>query len=229
MDRKAQLCRMLEENPFTHLGDAVYEILYQSVIRLEIPADAALSDTALARELDVSRTPVRNALLRLEADGLLEQTKGRAFRVAPLTKEECRTLMEVRLAVEGQAAALAAERITPQQQAHLQELMAAYAAACAAWKPEEIIESDHAFHQAVVDAAHNPYLADVYRQLSPRVLHYRYFMFRRSAREQLRPLMENSVRRHRAVYNAIDLGFGSLACEMMEKDVSGMVDVVGDW
>ena len=229
MDRKEQLRGMLEENPFTHLGDAVYEILYQSVIRLEIPAEAALSDTALARELDVSRTPVRNALLRLEADGLLEQTKGRAFRVAPLTKKECRELMEVRLAVEGRAAALAAERIEPQQQELLKKLMAAYAAACAAWKPEEIIESDHAFHQAAVDAAHNPYLADAYRQLSPRVLHYRYFMFRRSDREQLQPLMENSVRRHRAVYNAIDLGFGSLAREMLEKDVSGMVDVVGDW
>ena len=184
---------------------------------------------ALARELDVSRTPVRNALLRLETDGLLEQTKGRAFRVAPLTKRECRALMEVRLAVEGQAAALAAEHITPRQQEHLQELMETYSAACAHWKPEEIIESDHAFHQAVVDAAHNSYLADIYWQLSPRVLHYRYFMFRRSAREQLQPLMENSVRHHRAVYNAIDLGFGSLAREMMEKDVSGMVDVVGDW
>ena len=229
MNRKDRLREIMEQNPFTHLGDAVYAILYQGIIRMDIPADAALSDTALAKELAVSRTPVRSALLRLREDGLLVQSKGRSFSVAPLEKAECRHLMEVRLAVEGQAAYWAAERITAEQRERLKELLDGYGAACSAWEPDRIMESDHAFHQAIVDAARNPFLTDIYCQISPRVLHYRYFLFRQTRRELLEPVMGTSVRHHQSVFNAINSGFGSVAREQLERDISGMVDIVGSW
>ena len=219
----------MEQNPFTHLGDAVYAILYQGIIHMDIPADAALSDTALSKELEVSRTPVRSALLRLQADGLLVQSKGQSFSVAPLEKAEFRHLMEVRLAVEGQAAYWAAERITAEQQERLKELLDGYGAACSAWEPDGIIESDHAFHQAIVDAAHNPFLTDIYCQISPRVLHYRYFLFRQTRRELLEPVMGISVRHHRSVFHAISSGFGSIARDQLERDISSMMDIVGSW
>ncbi len=228
-DRRERLNRILKENPFAHLGDAVYDILYRSVIHLEIPADALLSETALAKELDVSRTPVRDALLRLQDEGLLVRGKGQSFSVAPLRREECRHLMEVRLAVEGQAAFLAAERISPPQEKKLAALQERYESACAAWDTDAMVESDHAFHQMIVDAACNPYLADVYRQISPRVLHYRYFLFSRMERESVGQTMEGSVRHHRSVCNAIRLGFGSLAREQLERDISGMADIAGTW
>lgn len=229
MDMKAQLRKIMEQNPFTHLGDAVYSILYQGIIHMDIPADAALSDTVLSKELAVSRTPVRSALLRLQDDGLLIQSKGQSFSVAPLEKAECRHLMEVRLAVEGQAAYWAAERITAEQQGRLIELLDGYGAACSAWEPDEIVESDHAFHQEIVDAAHNPILTDIYRQISPRVLHYRYFLFRQTPCELLKPIMGISVRHHQSVWNAICSGFGSVAREQLERDISGMMDIVGSW
>ncbi len=228
MDMKEKLQEILEQNPFAHLGDALYTVLYQGIIRMEISADDVLSETALARELELSRTPVRNALMRLQDEGLLLR-KGASFCVAPLLKDECRALMETRLALEGQAAFLAAVRITPKQQDDLKELMKRYAAACCEWETEKIVEYDHSFHQAVVDASDNPILADIYRQLSPRVLHYRHYMFSRAGKNELKPVLKNSVRLHQSVFNAIQSGYGDIAQKQLERDVAGMMDVIGGW
>lgn len=228
-DLKERLKSITDGNPFVHLGDAVYETLYRSIIRLEIPAEASLSETALAKELDVSRTPVRDALLRLQEEGLLVRGKGASFIATPLKKEECRHLMEVRLAIEGQAAFWAAERISPEQESRLKTLQAQYEAACTAWDTDAMVENDHAFHQLIVDAAGNPYLSDLYRQISPRVLHYRYFLFRRMDREDVGQTLEGSVQHHRSVMHAVRLGFGGLAREQLERDISGMMDIAGTW
>ena len=226
---RAQLQEITDQNPFTRLGDAVYTILYQNLIQLRIPSDAMLSDTALAKELSISRTPVRDALLRLQKDGLLIQSKGRSYQVAPLNKEECRSLMEARIAVEGQTAFWAAERITDEQQAYLSALQNTYAAACSDWDTNKLVEADQAFHQSIVDAANNPFLSEIYAQLSPRVLHYRHFLFSRMKRECLEPIMKVSVRHHESVLNAIRLGLGSLAREQLERDIAGMSDIIGNW
>ena len=225
---KKELDEMLLQSPFTHLGDAIYSLLYKQIISLEIPVDAILSDTVIAKELDVSRTPVRGALQRLQDEGLLI-CKGRSFHVAPLDKDECRHLMELRLAMEGQAAYWAAERITELQLADLKSQLDRYAASCSAWKPDEIVESDHAFHQEIVDAAGNPLFRTVYAQFSPRVLHYRYFLFRQTPRELLEPIMAQSVRHHQSVYDAIRLGFSDTARKQLERDISGMTDIIGCW
>lgn len=229
MDMKSKLREVTEQNPFINLGDSVYTILYQSIIRLEIPPDASLSDTILARKLEISRTPIRNALLRLQNDGLLIQSKGQSFRVAPLEKSECRHLMESRLAIEGQAAFWAAERITKEQLKRLKELLDGYVSACCSWEPDGIIENDHAFHQTIVDAAHNPFLTGSYHQISPRVLHYRFFLFRQTKRDLLEPIIGISVRHSQSVFNAIRLGFNDIARDQLERDISGMMDIVGGW
>ena len=79
--------------------------------------------------------------------------------------------MEVRLAVEGQAAMRAAERITDEKLRMLDELNEKYSNACMIWDVDSIIESDHVFHQLIVDASCNPILKDIYRQISPGALH----------------------------------------------------------
>ena len=226
---KDRFDKTMSENPFTHLGDAVYSLLYKSIIRMDIPDDELLSDTALAKELDVSRTPVHNALIRLQDDGLIIKSSGQGFRVAPLKEDECRHLMEVRLAVEGQAAMRAAERITDEQLRKLDALSEDYRNACNVWDEDAIIESDHSFHQLIVDSSCNPILKDIYRQISPRVLHYRYYMFRKTGQETLKPVILLSVRIHQSVKNAIRLGFSDTAQKQIERDIYGMTDIFGSW
>ena len=76
--------------PRVPLGDEVYRQVLQRVQRGDIPAGARIRDVSLATQLGVSRTPIREALLRLARDGVLENTVGRGFRVRPLDPAELR-------------------------------------------------------------------------------------------------------------------------------------------
>lgn len=226
---RKELEKMQERNPFTHLGDAVYTLLYRAIIRMDIAADEVLSDTDLARKLDISRTPIRNALQKLQEDGLIVRAAGQGYLPAPLLREECVRLMEARLAVEGQAALRAAERISEEQLSALQQYDDKYSLACRQWDIDAMVENDHKFHQMIVDASANPVLKELYRQISPRILHYRYYLFRKSSREAIEAIMTCSVRHHASVRNALRLGFGDVARAQIEKDISGMTDIIGTW
>lgn len=72
----------------TALRDQVHEILTERILSWAYPPDAVLRDTVIAEELDVSRTPVREALLQLAHDGLVDQRQGLGFSVRPLCRKE---------------------------------------------------------------------------------------------------------------------------------------------
>ena len=119
---KQRLDACMEEHPFYNLNEAIYAVLCRSIIDLSLAPGEVLSETALAKDLSVSRSPVRDALLRLQSDGLVTQSKGQSFQVASIDKAECRELMEARLAIEGQAAFWAAERAGAQNLAAMENL-----------------------------------------------------------------------------------------------------------
>ena len=85
---KDALDARMGQNPFARLGDSVYQVLYEAIIELRLTPGTVLSETALARELNISRTPIRNAFLRLAGEGLLERGHGQTFTVAGFKKGE---------------------------------------------------------------------------------------------------------------------------------------------
>lgn len=220
---------MMQQNPFARLGDSVYRVLYEAIISLTLAPGTSLSETALAKELNVSRTPIRNAFLRLAAEGLLENGRGQAYIVASFKKEECQQLMEVRIPIETQAAYWAAERINDKQLAELEKHLNDLADAYAAWNVGEMVVTDHAFHQTIIDSACNPFIAELYRQITPRIVHYRNFLYNKTPKEQLLVVMGASVRIHRSVYSAVKLGFAAEARECMARDIAGMGSIIGLW
>lgn len=217
------------EHPFDNLNETVYNTLYSSIIDLSLVPGSTLSETSIAEQMGISRTPVRNALIRLLEIGLVVQNKGQAFQVAEIQKHDCRELMEARLSIEAQCAYWAADRATEADLKELDKAMADYIKAFDLWDIDRMVDSDHRFHQAIVSAAHNATLMELYHNISPRVLHYRYYLFHQAGEAALRPIMGMSVRHHQAIYNAVNMGFSSAARECMEKDVSGMLDIVGNW
>lgn len=227
--RKDAFDTIIQRDPFVRLGDAVYQVLYGSIISLDLEPGTVLSETALAKELEVSRTPIRNALLRLAGEGLLEETNGQPFTVAGFKQVECQQLMEARIAIEAQAAYWAAERISGRQLLALKTHMEAMSRAFDAWDVREMVSTDSAFHQTIVDAAGNAFLSALYRQLVPRVTHYRNYLYGRLPKDEIAPLMGASVRIHRSVYHAVRLGFANEARSCMERDVAGMTDMIGVW
>jgi DNA-binding GntR family transcriptional regulator len=105
------------------LGPEVYKTILSSIISLRIAPDSRIAVDALARELGVSPTPIREALVRLEAEGLVVKTHLRGYRAAPkLTREDFESLFDIRLVLEPHAAMRAAEHRTEEQIAELREV-----------------------------------------------------------------------------------------------------------
>ncbi|MBQ3261595.1 MAG: GntR family transcriptional regulator [Oscillospiraceae bacterium] len=226
---KQRLDACMETHPFYNLNEAIYETLCRSIIDLALAPGESLSETALAAELSVSRSPVRNALMRLQSDGLVTQSKGQSFQVAAIRREDCRELMEARIAIEGQAAFWAAERASAEHLKAMEASMKDYLRACREWNVGGMVDSDHRFHQEMINAAQNTVIAEIYAQISPRILHYRHFLFTQVPKETVAPIMAGSGKQLRAACDAIRLGFGGMARERIERDIAGMLDIVGHW
>lgn len=93
------------------LGPEVYKTLLSSILSLRIAPDSRITVDALARELGVSPTPIREALVRLEAEGLVVKTHLRGYRAAPaLSREDFESLFDIRMVLEPHGARRAAER-----------------------------------------------------------------------------------------------------------------------
>lgn len=102
------------------LGDEIHAVLQQAIMDGTIPPDARLNAGELARRFDVSPTPVREALARLESDGLVEKHPLKGYRTTDLLAEqELIDLFELRLLLEPGSAARAAERRNPEDSAEL--------------------------------------------------------------------------------------------------------------
>ncbi|HZU16794.1 MAG TPA: GntR family transcriptional regulator [Candidatus Dormibacteraeota bacterium] len=139
----------------TTLADQVYERLRQAIVRGELRPNQRLVEAELAASLNVSRTPIREVLQRLEADGLVVSAR-RSWLVREHTADEIRQIFECRMALEGQAARLAATRATPQQLAAIER--AAAEVGRVIQDRARRVEANDRFHELVNRAAANPML-----------------------------------------------------------------------
>lgn len=138
------------------VADQVYEVLRERIASGKIERGSRLHQEDLANEFGVSRTPVREALRRLAAEGLVDLFANRGARVATATDEQLRSSYETRLVVEPGAARMAADR-------GLNEPMKLMRAAIAdeeraGRSPAKHFKANRAFHLALVKATGNPQL-----------------------------------------------------------------------
>ena len=154
----AQQLAPLTDKPES-LTQLVYQALRDAIISKRLPPGERVSEASLARQLRVSKTPVREALLRLHAIGLVEPDGGRGGRIVRPSAELIRHTYEVRGSLESLAAHLAAVRATPAQRGELLELAAASLAAAREEDLDGFRRHDEAFHDLLAATAANPYLA----------------------------------------------------------------------
>jgi GntR family transcriptional regulator, rspAB operon transcriptional repressor len=154
----AQQLAPLTEKPES-LTQIVYQTLRGAIISKRLPPGERVSEASLARQLRVSKTPVREALLRLQAIGLVEADGGRGGRIVRPSAELIRNTYDVRGALESLCARLAARRATPAQRSQLAELADASLATAQDQDVEGFRAHDEAFHDVLATASANPYLA----------------------------------------------------------------------
>ncbi|MCB1341582.1 MAG: GntR family transcriptional regulator [Pseudooceanicola sp.] len=149
----------------TTLGDQVYAIVSRGLLMGAWEPDARLSVRALAQELAVSVTPVREALTRLANEGALTSADGPGFRTVRLNRDRYQEIVHIRMALEPTAAGLAAARITDDAVALLRQQNESLGRAIAQDKFAAALQIDTAFHLAIYEMSAQPLLVSMINSL----------------------------------------------------------------
>ena len=146
------------------LSDKAYQLIRQKIITLELPPLSPIDEQALMEELRLGRTPIREALQRLASEDLILLAPRRGMFVADISITDLQKIFELRMALEGFCARLAAERVTPEKLEAMKEVIRDLDAV-----PDEdyrgLMVIDERFHQLLYEAAENEFLSDVLLRL----------------------------------------------------------------
>ena len=154
----------LQDSGAVTTADAVYQALRQGILHGDLAPGERLRSDALANDLRVSRTPVREALRKLEAEGLVERS-GSGLIVREFSEKDLTELFYVREALEGMAARLAAENATPGEIAEIREMLDDMEVGAAARRYRGAAATDREFHRLICRAAHNERLLQSLKSL----------------------------------------------------------------
>lgn len=179
------------------LGDHTYEAIRQAILSGLFAPGSRLTVDAVANRLGVSRTPVKEALVRLEREGLVRVVPRRGAFVAMLSAEEVLELYDLREVLDGLAARKAAERITPQELATLARYLRRADKCAATGDLTRYSDADLAFHQAVRQASKSPRLVEMLENLRDQT---RLLM---STSILLEGRLQRSIEEHRRIYEAL--------------------------
>ena len=197
--------------------DRAYEFVKERILDGDYPGGELLSEGEVAEALEVSRTPVREAFLLLEAEGLMRLYPKRGALVVPVTSDEIRDVMETRLVVETHAAAVVAgDGGRAEVCAELAALIDRQDEMLAAGDRRAFVEADRLFHHGIVAAAGNAILTRLSHSLRDR---QRRMVATTVARAP--DLTARFVSEHRGILAAIERGEPDEARRLVRAHLEG--------
>ena len=191
----------------TSLADQVFEKLENDIIQGVYPKGEILTELKLVEQLGVSRTPIREALRRLEQERLIEDT-GKGSRVLGITEEDLQDIMSIRERIEGLAAYYATVNLTPEglkELTHIVDLQEFY---FSKRDKEHLREVDDQFHDMICTLSKRSVIADTLIPLMRKTRRYRRVAIDNWERTT------NTMNEHRKMYEAIASGNAELAEEL---------------
>lgn len=169
---------------YASVSRLAYQVLRQGILSCRLSPGSRISVAALAERMGISRTPVRDALQRLEAEGLVISVPRSQTRIAELSHREMNDLYAVRMILEGPAGEQAAAYITPEQLEHLRRLVAEAEGLVAAGNHEGFAANNTAFHTTIYAASPNRELSRLTQDLRSRSQRYIVTFTRAPGRDQ---------------------------------------------
>ena len=145
-------------------GNSVFRHLRDAILRVELQPGAVMDESSLAKQLNVSRTPVREALIQLIADGLAVR-KGRVVSVAQMNLASIPPLYDALLISSRLVQRLAAEMRTEEELDLIHHEMISFEEAIPSLDSVILTEANHQFHFAIAAATANSYISDFYRSV----------------------------------------------------------------
>lgn len=206
------------------LADQVFEKLENDIIQGIYSRGEIITELRLVEELGVSRTPIREALRRLEQERLIEET-GKGSVVLGITEENLLDIMDIRIHIEPMASYYAAINRTPEDIARLAHIIDLQDFFFAKHDVEYLHREDDDFHDAICAICKRSVISDILILLHRKTRKYR----KLSLESDKRP--PASLEEHRQIYKAIADGNGELAAELtaehIKKAKSNMMERLG--
>lgn len=155
------------------LREVVSETLRQAIQDGVLQPGERLMEIPLAEELGVSRTPIREAIRKLELEGFVVMIPRRGTYVANISLKDITQVFEIRSALEELAAGLAAERITEEEIEELERMLVEISDHMESKDMERIVEADIKFHEVLYKASRNDRLAEIVHNLREQIIRFR--------------------------------------------------------
>ena len=201
----------------TSLADQVFDKLENDIIQGVYAKGEILTELKLVEQLGVSRTPIREALRRLEQERLIEDA-GKGSRVLGITEDDLLDIMNIRERIEGLAAFYAAQNITEEGKAELAHIVDLQEFYFSKNDPDHLRRVDDEFHDAVCRLSRRTVITDT---LIP--LHRKTRRFRRISMED-RERTALTTQEHRQIYEAIVSGDAWLAKKLTKAHIANAKD-----
>lgn len=211
-------------NEYLPLRDVVFNTLRQAILRGELKPGERLMEIQLANKLGVSRTPIREAIRKLELEGLVLTVPRKGAEVAEITEKSLRDVLEVRRALEELAVQLVCEKIT---EAQIEELKAAAREFENVLKDGDITkiaEADVRFHDVIYLATDNQKLIQLLNNLREQMYRFRVEYLKR---EEVYPQL---IAEHEEIIERIEKREKDTAtkvvCEHIDNQVEAVIDII---
>ena len=199
-------------NKVTSLADIVYEQVERDILGGVYRRGDTLTELRLSEQLKVSRTPVREALRRLEQDDLVE-SRGKSIVVVGITPEDLMDILEIRSRLEGLATAKCCQHITRQELEELDEIVTLQEFYVSRGMTDKILESDSRFHETIYAACGSRTFEKQLTALHKKLQRYR----KMSVSVNTRAVA--SAGEHRDIFQALADGNAVLAEELAVRHV----------
>ena len=198
--------------PRQRLADLVYQQILQALHNGELSSSDALHQGRLAELLSVSRTPVREALLRLEQEGILDSGYNGGFKLRTITAESVRDIYQTRLAIEGYAAKYLAETKSPQEIEKIRKIVCDRESKVPA-SSQEFYEANRLIHRSFIEATQNKYLLEMFDTIWNRSLAAYIYQTMDT------PFLAETLTGHKELCDALAGGNGIEAQRVMQEHI----------
>ena len=189
----------MREHRTISIADQIFEQLERDILTGKYQRGEVLSELRLSAELGVSRTPIREAVRRLEQENILKET-GRGMVVIGISREDMLDMYEIRLRIEGLAARRAAANISDEQLKQMEEtldLQSFYIDKQEGDSAEQIRDMDSRFHELLYESSGSRAFHETLSALHRKIMKYRSASVSKHSRAIL------SLEEHRAIYDAL--------------------------
>lgn len=190
---------LLQQNmdEYLPLRDVVFNTLRQAILTGELKPGERLMEIHLADRLGVSRTPIREAIRKLELEGLVTMIPRKGAQVAKITEKNLKDVLEVRRALDMLAVRLACHRMQDEEKRELKKACDEFAKVTKNCNTKDITEADVRFHDMILKSSGNDRLVQLVNNLAEQMYRYRLEYIKDSSYH------ERLVQEHEAIYNAI--------------------------